>query len=103
MYSMIKYQSVDDNNLFVEFGVQTDSTSKHDVGVSFSAPCNAHTQTPINAEVQTDLRMGMMCMICAAASHKKEHKKAKSEPKKRRTQSYSHHGPKQVCIACPML
>lgn len=87
----------------MEFGVQTDSASMHDIGVSFSSPCNAHTQTPFNAETQTDLRMGMLCMVCAAASHKKERKKPKSEHKKRRTQSYSHHGPKQVCIACHKL
>lgn len=50
--------------------VQTDAIIKHDVGITVSVPCDACTQTPINAEVQTDLCMHHLTVSCVSVKNK---------------------------------
>ncbi|KAL5484026.1 hypothetical protein EMCRGX_G020453 [Ephydatia muelleri] len=65
--------------------VQTDAIVKHDVGITVSVPCDACTQTPIDAEVQTDLCMHNLAMFLSESS---------SGSKKRRTQMGTNQRPK---------
>eukprot|EP00731_Ephydatia_muelleri_P024110 Em0016g381a len=78
--------------------VQADSSVKHDIATSTKGMKDSETEVQtenITCTKDVDVQTENEVNILTRASHKKEHKKAKSEPKKRRTQSYSHHGPKQ--------